>query len=72
MLAFYREMPQRFYLQLVQRQFPIRKHSLKNMLVVLQGWIAADKFQHLFKNIRHFFFDLVEGPLIDFAGRKDP
>ena len=66
-LAFHWKMSQRFYLQLIQRQLPIRKHRLKNMLIVLQGRVAADELQHLLENIGDFFLDLIEDPLIELA-----
>jgi hypothetical protein len=41
------------------------------MLIVLKGWIPANKFKHLLQDIKYFFLDLVKDPLVKFSGRED-
>ena len=58
-------------MEFVECEFAIGKKCLKNLLVFLQGCIAADEFEHLFEDILNFVFDLVEHPLVHFSRRKD-
>ena len=58
-------------MKFVEGQFPVGEHGLKYLLVVLESRIATEKFQHLLQDVEHFLLDLIEHPLVQFAGGED-
>ncbi len=41
------------------------------MLIVLQQGVSADELKDLFDDVKHFVFDLVKDPLIDFSAGQN-